>query len=524
MLSAKHLTLYLIAQLVILLGLSYWIYEQNQPVDLAKPAHTKFQCVSYAPYYQIGQTPLNPDTMVARQQIQSDLQQLAKITDCVRTYSVNQGLAHVPAVAKEVGLSVYLGAWIGWTDEDNLKEIDLATKVANAYPNTVKGIIIGNEVLLRQEQNEATLKRYLKHARAKTALPLTYADVWEFWLRHPTLEQDVDFVTVHILPYWEDDPVNVANGTAHAKGVMQRLKKHFSKPLLIGETGWPSAGRQRNTSAPGNVNQARYIREFMTVAETEGWQYNIIEAVDQPWKRSLEGTVGAFWGLYDSSLAPKFDLQAPVAERHDGGLPIIAAMLGAILFFTLSGNARPSGHSSHSTLGLRIGNTLLGASAAMMSLLQLHYLSAAGTSWLANLPLITVILTGWFSLIAIVKHLAHSSNSATQWLNWTTLLLLAFSLITSYLLFHDGRYRNFPNSLFILPALLLCLHTWLIRPPLQFGKWRFIPIAISVIYAILVISMEPDNVSALLWAGIVGLLVLANWPRTHYQYLDTDNN
>ncbi len=516
MLSAKHLTLYLVAQLAILLGLSYWVYGQNQPVELVKPTQAKFQCVSYAPYYQTGQTPLNPDTTIARQQIESDLQELAKITDCVRTYSVSQGLAHVPAAAKKAGLTVYLGAWIGWTDEDNLNEIDLAAKVANAYPNTVKGIIIGNEVLLRQEQDEATLKNYLKRARGQTKTPLTYADVWEFWLKHPTLEKDVDFVTVHILPYWEDDPVNVANGTAHAKGVMQRLQTYFSKPLLIGETGWPSAGRQRNTSSPGKVNQARYIREFMSTAKAEGWQYNIIEAIDQPWKRILEGTVGAFWGVYDASLTPKFDLQTPVAERHDGGLPIIAAMLGAILFFTLSGNTQQT------PLGLRISNTLLGASAGMMALLQWHYFTAASASWLENLPLIIVILTGWLSLIAVVKHLAHPSDTTQQWISWTTLLLLTFSVITSYLLFHDGRYRNFPNSLFFLPALVLSLHTWLIRHPLQFGKWRFILIAISMVYAILIISMEPDNASALQWAGIAGLLVLANWPRTEYQY--PDNN
>ncbi len=512
MLSFTRLTIYLAAQLAILLGLSYWLYQQNQPVELAKPIQTKFQCVSYAPYYQTGQTPLNPDTVVSRNQIVSDLQTLAKITNCVRTYSVSQGLDYVPAAAKEAGLTVYLGVWIGWTDKDNLKEIDLATKVANAYPNTVKGIIIGNEVLLRQEQDEATLKRYLQRARKQTKLPLTYADVWEFWLRHPMLEDDVDFVTVHVLPYWEDNPVSAANGTAHAKGVMARLKQAFNKPLLIGETGWPSAGRQRNTSAPGNVNQARYIREFITTAEAEGWQYNIIEAIDQPWKRILEGTVGAFWGLYDKNLQAKFDLTAPVAERHDGGLPIIAAMLGAILCFTLSGNGQ------HTPLSLRVSNTLLGASAGIMILLQWHYLAAASESWLESLPLIAVILTGWFSLIALIQHLAHPSDTTQQWLRWTTLILLFFSLITSFLLFHDGRYRNFPSSLFLLPALSLALHTWLTRHPLPFSKWRIIIIAISSVYAILVIGMEPDNVSALQWAGIAGLFALANWPRTEYQY------
>jgi hypothetical protein len=28
--------------------------------------------------------------------------------------------------------------------------------------------------------------------------PVTYADVWEFWLRNPQLADEVDFITVHM--------------------------------------------------------------------------------------------------------------------------------------------------------------------------------------------------------------------------------------------------------------------------------------------------------------------------------------
>lgn len=511
MLNTNRFAMFFFAQVAFLLGLSYWFYQQNQPVALAEPPLSKLQCVSYAPYYQVGQTPLNPDTVVSRQQIEADLQALASVSNCVRTYSVNQGLDYVPAAAKKAGLTVYLGAWVGWTEQDNLKEIDLATKVANAYPNTVKGIIIGNEVLLRQEQNEATLKRYLQRARLQTKQPLTYADVWEFWLRHPSLEKEVDFVTVHILPYWEDDPVSVANGTAHAKGVMKRLKQHFKKPLFIGETGWPSAGRQRNTSTPSNVNQARYIREFVSIAATEGWQYNIIEAIDQPWKRVLEGTVGAFWGIYDNSLQAKFDLSTPVAERHDGGLPIIAAMLGAILCYSLSA------YGSQAPLLRRLGTSILGASAAMIGILQWHYLGTASEHWLDSLPLLAVVIIGWGSLLTLIRHLTHPSPTTKQWLRWSTLLLLVLSLVTSVLIFHDGRYRNFPNSLFLLPAFSLALYAWLTSQPLSIGGWRIPFVAISALYAVLVLGLEHDNQSALVWAVIAVLIALANWPRTEYK-------
>src|SRR5471030_1986962 len=36
------------------------------------------------------------------------------------------------------------------------------------------------------------------------------------------------------------------------------------------------------------------------LAKQENFRVNLIEAYDQPWKRELEGTVGGYWGLFDS--------------------------------------------------------------------------------------------------------------------------------------------------------------------------------------------------------------------------------
>lgn len=38
------------------------------------------------------------------------------------------------------------------------------------------------------------------------------------------------------------------------------------KPLLIGEAGWPSAGRQRGPAVPSLVNKARFINGFRALA------------------------------------------------------------------------------------------------------------------------------------------------------------------------------------------------------------------------------------------------------------------
>ncbi len=151
--------------------------------------------------------------------------------------------------------------------------------------------------------------------KAETGLPVTYADVWEFWLRHPELADDVDFVTIHILPYWEDDPVPAGDGVTHIDAILRMVEAEMpGKTIYIGETGYPSAGKQRERALPGLVEQASFIRGFLAYAHERGLDYNVIEAFDQPWKRALEGTVGGYWGVFSEDRISKFPLTGPVAR------------------------------------------------------------------------------------------------------------------------------------------------------------------------------------------------------------------
>ena len=49
------------------------------------------------------------------------------------------------------------------------------------------------------------------------------------------------------------------------------------------------------------------MREFINVARVHKFDYNLIEAFDQPFKAVTEGAVGAFWGVFDAEGKPKFD-------------------------------------------------------------------------------------------------------------------------------------------------------------------------------------------------------------------------
>jgi exo-beta-1,3-glucanase (GH17 family) len=268
----------------------------HAPIDPA----AKLECVSYAPF-RGAQSPLSLLTHVSAEQIGQDLAQLAEISKCVRTYSVENGLDQVPALAGKFGLQVIQGIWLGSNRLKNEAEISTAVGLTKDYPGVIVAVVVGNEVLLRGEMTTSDLASTIRSVKAQVQVPVTYADVWEYWLRNREVYDAVDFVTIHILPYWEDFPIRAKNAAAHVDDIRKRLAVAFpAKEILIGETGWPSAGRMRDGALPSRANQARVVSEILDLAKREGFRVNLIEAYDQPWKRQLEGTAGGYWGLIDS--------------------------------------------------------------------------------------------------------------------------------------------------------------------------------------------------------------------------------
>ena len=305
----------------------------------------KLTCISYAPFHG-DQAPFTGDLRIPDAQIAEDLRRLSALTSCVRTYSAKGAQGRITRLAEAQGLKVLQGIWLGRNRADNRREIEAALKLARRHPGTVKALIVGNETLLRGELAPATVGTYLAEVKRRSGLPVTYADVWEFWLKSPELASAADFITIHILPYWEDDPVSAKDAVAHVREVRDRVQAAFpGKEIWIGEVGWPSAGRMREGALPSPVNQARFLSDVVAAAKQDGWKVNLIEAFDQPWKRLMEGTVGGYWGVYDDQRRePKFHFGEPVSNHPDwrlkAGLGIGAAFLVFVAFWLGSRDAQ----------------------------------------------------------------------------------------------------------------------------------------------------------------------------------------
>ena len=316
-----------------------WWWWPNRPVEIAGWTSAPLQSVSFAPY-RPGQSPLTR-TFPTADQIDQDLKRLQGKVRAVRTYSTGENLEAVPQRAGKYGLKVWHGAWLNDNDKENLEQVNLLIDHANKYPDTIERVIVGNEVLLRKDLTANQLRSYIRMVKSRVKQPVTYADVWEFWLRNPSLADEVDFITVHLLPYWEDEPIGLerreANGQLriekHLLDIYHKVQQRFpGKKIVIGETGWPSDGRMRSDARPGRIEQVRYFSIFRSIAERENFDYNVVEAFDQYWKARQEGTVGAAWGLLDAYRNDKFELGKPVvAEPHWRILFALSTILSGLL-------------------------------------------------------------------------------------------------------------------------------------------------------------------------------------------------
>jgi exo-beta-1,3-glucanase (GH17 family) len=331
-----------------------WWWVPNRPVEIAGWTSAPLQSVSFAPY-RPGQSPLTR-TFPTTEQIDQDLKRLQGKVRAVRTYSAGENLEAVPRLAGKYGLKVWHGAWLNDNDKENLEQINLLVDQANRYPDTIERVIVGNEVLLRRDLTANQLRGYIRQVKSRVKQPVTYADVWEFWLRNPQLADEVDFITIHLLPYWEDEPIGLdrreADGSLrienHLKAIFKRVQDRFpGKKIVIGETGWPSDGRMRSDARPGRVEQVRYFSIFRALAEKEHFDYNIVEAFDQHWKARQEGTVGGTWGLLDAYRHDKFQLGQPVsAEPRWPMLFAVSSALTALLVLAFaSWRRRPPARS-----------------------------------------------------------------------------------------------------------------------------------------------------------------------------------
>jgi exo-beta-1,3-glucanase (GH17 family)/cellulose synthase/poly-beta-1,6-N-acetylglucosamine synthase-like glycosyltransferase len=308
-----------------------------QDKQQAPDFHGILPSVSYAPFE--GTAHPDVDNIPTEEKIRADLKKLSTITRAIRLYSSTGGVELVPPIAAEFGLKVTVGAWIDKHSDRNEREIDAAINLARHNSNVI-GIVVGNETIYRGEQKVDDLIEMIKRVKKSVNVPVTTGEIWNIWRDYPQLAYSVDFIAAHVLPYWENFTDKQA--VDHAIAMFQLLRDQFpGKRIVIAEFGWPSAGYNLRNAVPGPFEQASVLRNFVTRAEAIGMDYNIVEAIDQPWK-FFEGGVGPYWGILNAARESKFSWTGPIVNPDYWKLATIALLVGILMSLPILRLAQPT--------------------------------------------------------------------------------------------------------------------------------------------------------------------------------------
>lgn len=332
---------FVVLLLVILGNLGVWALA-NRPVT-ERSWSGMINGVGYSPYLA-DQNPMKGHAPKAAD-IERDLKLLEGHVTGIRTYSAVNGADLIPAIARRHGMVVTAGAWLQGKPEIDEPEIAGVIRVARANPN-VRRVMVGNEAIMRKDITVAQAIDYMKRVKKQVNVPVSTAEPWHTWLNNPELVEAADFITVHLLPYWEDIPLDKAMDYAMFRYDELR-RKYPNKHILIGEVGWPSEGPWRGGSEASQINQAKFVRTFLNLASQQHLDYYIMEAFDQPWKRTLEGKAGTSWGIWDAARNPKYPMAGDILEMPDWptlcAISIAIAFLPMLVFVRRRDDLKPAG-------------------------------------------------------------------------------------------------------------------------------------------------------------------------------------
>jgi len=312
---------------------TYFLWAMvNRPTEVV-PWPEEISGFAFSPF-QKGQNAIY-NVMPSEEEIREDVELLSGSTRALRTYSSLRSLAAVPDIARDYGMDVVIGIWLGMDTIINEDEIQAGIALANASTN-VTSVMVGNETILRGEFSATDLGVLMDRVRREVNVPVSTAEPWHVWLRYPELADHVDYITVHMLPYWEGIDVDIA--VDYIVDKMEQLEAAFpDKQILIGEVGWPSDGRTREAAVASEANEALFLRRFLHRAEELNYEYFLMEAFDQPWKAENEGGVGAYWGVYDVERNPKFSFAEPIVRVPGWEVLAAISILTSVIMLAIFG-------------------------------------------------------------------------------------------------------------------------------------------------------------------------------------------
>jgi len=261
---------------------------------------------------------------------------LSQLTNAVRLYGTDcnqtEMVLHAIDRLELTDMKVWLGVWLGNNQTTNDRQLAQMWKLLDdnkGKTDIFKGIIVGNEVLFREDLTMVELGKILADVKKNLTdqnidLPLATSDLGDNWTAE--LAKDVDIVMSNIHPFFAGVTAEVAASWTWTfwQGHDVVLTQGTPTKQIISEVGWPSAGGNDcgasdcTTKTEGSIAGIDEMNTFMDswVCQSlaNGTEYFWFEAFDEPWKIQFD-TPGKDWedkwGLMDINRNLKDGVKIP---------------------------------------------------------------------------------------------------------------------------------------------------------------------------------------------------------------------
>jgi len=297
--------------------------------------------VCFSPY-RTGQAP--GGAVPSEEEIFADLDLVGRYWQLIRMYDSTAVAQRTLKVIHDRRLSfrVILGAWInrGRTpaeQEENRRELATAIRLANAYPDIVAAVAVGNEAGVEWSDHRidpASLARHAREVRAAIRQPVTCADDYNFWNKGESrvVAAELDFIIFHAYALWNGRRLDEAMAWT-ADRYDEAVTFHAGIPVIIGETGWATSHDPSRTK-PGEEGalmkaetsvaaQELYLRQHYRWVAERKVPTILFEAFDESWKGGGAGTpphiAEKHWGVFDEQRQPKASFEAILREFYPAG-------------------------------------------------------------------------------------------------------------------------------------------------------------------------------------------------------------
>lgn len=273
------------------------LYYESVRIDVKDSATYKPYGLNLGPYVDEEEDPNNGGSQITDEELKQRLGVVVGYTKWVKTFGCNEDLRDAGRIAHAFGLKVAAGAWLDSNLEENEKQIQCLIETAKS--GFVDLAVIGIEVLLREDLTGTKLIEYVNRFKQEVPdIPVSYADTYGIFFSHPGIMGVIDVVLVNYYPYWEG--IGVEQTVAAIHGWHQRvISLAKGKPVIVGETGWPSCGEQIGNALPSPENAPFYFLNFVSWARATHVDFFYFETFNEEFKEKYEGPQGACWGIWD---------------------------------------------------------------------------------------------------------------------------------------------------------------------------------------------------------------------------------